>query len=172
VAVTDRTDLARRIDDACRLSGSFTLRSGHTSDTYFDKYRFEGDPALLAEVAEAAAALIPAGTQVLAGLELGGVPIATALGLRTGLPVAFVRKRAKTYGTARLAEGAEITGQRVLVVEDIITTGGQVAESAQALRDLGATVDQVLCIINRSDGRVTALDDLGLTVHSLLTWSA
>jgi orotate phosphoribosyltransferase len=172
VAVTDRTDLARRIDDACRLSGSFTLRSGHTSDTYFDKYRFEGDPALLAEVAEAAAALIPAGTQVLAGLELGGVPIATALGLRTGLPVAFVRKRAKTYGTARLAEGAEITGQRVLVVEDIITTGGQVAESAQALRDLGATVDQVLCIINRSDGPVTALDDLGLTVHSLLTWSA
>jgi orotate phosphoribosyltransferase len=167
--VTDRADLARRIDRTCRLTGSFALRSGQVSDTYFDKYRFEADPALLAAVAEAAEPLIPPGTQVLAGLELGGVPIATALGLRTGLPVAFVRRAAKTYGTARLAEGADIDGRHVLVIEDIITTGGQAAESTQALRELGATVDHVLCVINRTDGTVPGLDAVGLTIHSVLT---
>src|SRR5687767_6910299 len=95
-------DLARRVGEACRLTGSFTLRSGQVSDTYFDKYLFEADPALLRDVADAAVALIPAGTEVLAGLELGGVPVATALSLATGLPVAFVRKEAKKYGTAKL----------------------------------------------------------------------
>ncbi len=84
---------------------------------------------------------MPAGTEVLAGLELGGVPIATALSLATGLEAAFVRKAAKTYGTARLAEGADLAGRRVLVVEDVITTGGQVAMSSEDLRRLGAGVE-------------------------------
>ena len=91
----DRQELATRINDVCRLTGRFELRSGQVSDQYFDKYLFEADPVLLGAVADLAARLIPDGTEVLAGLELGGVPVATALSLVTGLPVAFVRKAAK-----------------------------------------------------------------------------
>jgi orotate phosphoribosyltransferase len=122
------------------------------STTYFDKYLFEADPGLLREVAAAAVRLVPPGTEVLAGLELGGVPVATALSLATGLPAAFVRKEAKKYGTAKLAEGAEIAGRRVLIVEDIVTTGGQVVLSARDLRERGATLVGALCVIDRSDG--------------------
>jgi orotate phosphoribosyltransferase len=156
-------DLARRVGEACRLTGTFTLRSGQVSTTYFDKYLFEADQALLREVAAAAVGLIPAGTEVLAGLELGGVPVATALSLATGLPAAFVRKEAKKYGTAKLAEGAEIAGRRVLIVEDIVTTGGQVVLSARDLRERGASLVGALCVIDRSAGAHTlAAEDLDL----------
>src|SRR4051812_46731355 len=107
--------LAARVNAIARLTGTFTLRSGQIATEYFDKYRFEADPVLLADVAAAMVPLLPSGTEVLAGLELGGVPIATALSLQTGLPAAFVRKEAKKYGTARLAEGADIAGRRVTV---------------------------------------------------------
>src|SRR5579862_4579426 len=106
----DRDDLAAAIGRACRLEGEFRLRSGQLSNVYFDKYLFEADPVLLAAVAEQAAALLPPGTEVLAGLELGGVPVATALSLHTGLPMALVRKKAKDYGTMKLAEGASLDG--------------------------------------------------------------
>ena len=165
----ERADLAKRVGDVCRLTGTFTLRSGQTATTYFDKYLFEADPALLRAVADAAAPLIPSGTEVLAGLELGGVPVATALSLATGLPAAFVRKEAKAYGTAKLAEGADVAGRRVLIVEDVITTGGQVAMSVQQLRDRGALVDTVLCIIDRSGGDHAPIDEAKLELLSLFT---
>lgn len=123
--MTDRQALGRRIGERCRLQGEFTLRSGQVSSTYFDKYLFESDPVLLGEVAREAAELIPEGTEFLAGLELGGVPVVTALSLVTGLPAVFVRKQAKDYGTAKLAEGGAIGGRKTLVVEDVITTGGR-----------------------------------------------
>lgn len=162
-------DLARRVAERCRLTGSFTLRSGQEATTYFDKYLFEGDPAILREVAEQMVPLVPDDTEVLAGLELGGMPVATALSLATGLPAAFVRKEAKTYGTAKLAEGADIAGKRVLVVEDVITTGGQVAASTGELRDRGAVVEEVLCVIDRSNGDHAELDAISLRVRSLFT---
>ena len=161
--------LAARVNAIARLTGTFTLRSGQVATEYFDKYRFEAEPALLADLAEAMVPLVPEGTEVLAGLELGGVPIATALSLRTGIPAAFVRKQAKTYGTARLAEGADIEGKRVLVVEDVITTGGQVLISTAELRALGAIVDTVLCAIDRSPDQGAALAAQGLTMRALLT---
>jgi orotate phosphoribosyltransferase len=163
----DRRTLARRVGEVCRLSGEFTLRSGQRSATYFDKYLFEADPVLLREIAAHAASLVPAGTEVLAGLELGGVPVATALSSLTGLPVAFVRREAKTYGTARLVEGAAVARRRVLVVEDVITTGGQVGVSAGALRERGALVDCALCVIDRSGGDHPMLDSAHLSVVSV-----
>jgi len=165
----DRQMLAARINDRCRLVGTFTLRSGQIADYYFDKYQFEGDPDLLREVAAHAVALIPAGTEVLAGLELGGVPIATALSLATGLEAVFVRKAAKQYGTAKLAEGGRVAGRRVLVVEDVITTGGQVAMSTEDLRGLGAIVDHVLCVIDRSNGKHDMLREVALSVSAVFT---
>jgi orotate phosphoribosyltransferase len=162
-------ELADRINSVARLTGTFTLRSGQIATEYFDKYRFEAVPELLAHIAEAMAPLVPAGTEVLAGLEMGGIPIATALSMRTGLPAAFVRKEAKKYGTARLAEGSDIAGKRVCVVEDVITTGGQVVISTEDLRALGALVEHVVCVIDRSPDGGAALRDAGLQMHALLT---
>jgi orotate phosphoribosyltransferase len=169
LAVMDIQQLATLINSRCRLEGTFTLRSGQVSDHYFDKYLFEGDPELLREVVAHAVALIPAGTEVLAGLELGGVPFATALSLASGLEAVFVRKAAKPYGTAKLAEGGEIAGRRLLVVEDVITTGGQVVKSTEDLRRLGAIVAHVLCVIDRSDQAHDRLRAAGFSVSAVFT---
>ena len=163
------SDLARRIHAASHLTGEFTLRSGRTATEYFDKYRFEADPVLLDEIARQLAPLVPSGTEVLAGLEMGGIPVVTALGRHTGLPCAFVRKQAKEYGTCRLAEGAEVAGRRVLVVEDVVTSGGQIVLSTADLRGLGAVVDRALCVIDRQQGGGDALAAEGIGLLSLLT---
>lgn len=165
----NRPELARAIVRAAHITGEFRLRSGATSTEYFDKYRFEADPQLLRAIARELVPLVPADTQVLAGLELGGVPIATALSLETGLPTAFVRKEAKRYGTCRLAEGAEIAARKVLVVEDVITSGGQVVESTAALRQLGALVSSVVCVIDRQSGGAEALSKIDLRLAALFT---
>jgi orotate phosphoribosyltransferase len=162
-------DLAIRIHAAAHLTGQFTLRSGQAATEYFDKYRFEADPVLLDEIAQRMAPLVPDGTEVLAGLEMGGIPVVTALGRVTGLPCAFVRKEAKAYGTCRLAEGAEVAGRRVLVVEDVVTSGGQIVLSAADLRGLGAVVDGALCVIDRGQGGSEALAAEGISLLALLT---
>jgi orotate phosphoribosyltransferase len=124
---------------------------------------------LLRAIAEHAADRIPPGTQVLAGLELGGVPIATALALETGLPVVFVRKVAKPYGTRQLAEGADVAGRSVLVVEDVITSGGQVASSTADLRERGAVIGDALCVVDREEGGAERLAKHGLRMRALFT---
>ena len=163
-----RADLARRIYVSSHLTGEFTLRSGRVSNEYFDKYRFESDPLLLADVAEAMATLVPEGIEVLAGLEMGGIPVVTALARVTGLPAAFVRKTAKEYGTARFAEGTAVEGRRVLVVEDVVTSGGQVVLSTADLRGVGAQISDVVCVIDRSEGGTEALTAEGLTLASVV----
>jgi orotate phosphoribosyltransferase len=148
-SIMTRADLAKQIYGVAYLTGSFLLRSGQTSTEYFDKYRFESQPKILAAIADHMAPLIPSGTEVLAGLEMGGIPIATALSLKTGIPAAFVRKQAKNYGTCKFAEGLELAGKNVCIIEDVITTGGQVILSTTDLRSLGAKIDNVLCVIHR-----------------------
>lgn len=165
----DLDALADEVNAIARLTGTFTLRSGQIATEYFDKYRFEAQPALLGRIAAALAPMVPPDTEVLAGLEMGGIPIATALSLHTGLPAAFVRKQAKQYGTARLAEGVDFAGKRVTVVEDVITTGGQVVISTNDLRALGAIVEHVVCVIDRSPDHAAALTADGLQLHALLT---
>lgn len=161
-------DLPTRIDRLSRLSGTFTLRSGVVASEYFDKYQFEADPGTLRQIASELARLIPDETEVLAGLELGGVPVATALSLETGLPVAFVRKVAKTYGTARLAEGPALSGRAVLVVEDVVTSGGQIVASTAELRRLGAKVRHAVCVVDRDEGGSENLDAVGVELRALL----
>jgi len=134
------------------LEGEFRLRSGRMSSTYFDKYRFEADPALLKRVAAEMIPLLPEGSEVLAGLELGGVPIATAISLATGLPAAFVRKKAKDYGTCLAIEGGDVAGKHVVLIEDVITTGGAVADAARLVEEAGANVIGVVCAIWRGEG--------------------
>ncbi len=162
-------DLALDVDTCCRLTGEFTLRSGQVAAEYFDKYLFEADPVLLARVVAQMEQLVPEGTELLGGLELGGVPIATVLSARTGLPALFVRKQAKAYGTCKLAEGQDVDGRRVTLVEDVITTGGAVRDATRALRGAGAIVETVICAIDRSPDDTNPLDDVGLEVRPVLT---
>jgi orotate phosphoribosyltransferase len=116
-----KADLASKIAANATLEGEFTLRSGQVSNRYFDKYRFEGTPSLLRALARAMADLLPTETEIIAGLELGGVPLVTAISLEIGLPAAFVRKEAKTYGTCRAIEGQDVANRNVTFVEDVIT---------------------------------------------------
>jgi orotate phosphoribosyltransferase len=167
--VTPDDTLAADIDACCRLTGEFTLRSGQVAPEYFDKYLFESDPRLLARVARQMVDLVPEDTELLGGLELGGVPIATVLSTLTGQPTLFVRKRAKEYGTCKLAEGPDVAGRRVTLVEDVITTGGAVRDATRALRDAGAVVEVVVCAIDRSPGDENPLADVGLEVRPVLT---
>lgn len=146
----NKSEIAKNIYAVAHITGEFTLRSGLVSNEYFDKYLFEAQPALLRDIAISLKELIPSGTQVLAGLEMGGIPVVTALSLETGIPAAFVRKKAKEYGTCKLAEGASIEGKKVCVVEDVVTTGGQIVLSVQDLRERGAIIDTVLCVIQRN----------------------
>jgi orotate phosphoribosyltransferase len=167
--IMTKSELAKQIFKVAHLTGTFKLRSGTISNEYFDKYRFEANPNILSEIANQLAPLVPAGTEVLAGLEMGGIPIATALSLKTGIPVAFVRKQAKDYGTCQFAEGAEVKGKKVCIIEDVITTGGQVILSTADLRSVGATVEHVLCVIHRGTGSEVKLKEINLTLKPLFT---
>ena len=162
-------DLARDIDACCRLTGEFTLRSGQVAPEYFDKYLFEAHPLLLARVAQQMVDLLPDETELLGGLELGGVPIATMVSSLTGRPALFVRKKAKEYGTCKLAEGPDVSGRRVTLIEDVITTGGAVRDATRALREAGAVVELVVCAIDRSPAGANPLEDVGLEVRAVLT---
>lgn len=150
---------AKELVERCLLRGEFVLRSGQTSKIYFDKYRFMADPMVMYNVVKLLVLNLPVECDVLAGLETGGIPLATAIQQSSGgassFPVCFVRKQPKTYGTARQVEGADVNGKRVVVIEDVVTTGGAVFEAVRALRDAGAIVQDVLCVIDRSAVYVT-----------------
>lgn len=161
--------LAARIYRACYLEGDFTLRSGRSSKFYFDKYQFEADPILLDDIATRMLQLIPADTEVLAGLEVGGIPVVTALSRVSGLPAAFIRKESKGYGTARFAEGAAVAGRRITVVEDVVTSGGQIVLSTQDIRGIEGIVDHALCVVDRQQGGQEKLAEVGLQLRALFT---
>jgi orotate phosphoribosyltransferase len=161
--------LAGRIYRCAHLTGKFRLRSGVVSGDYFDKYLFEADPELLREVAEALVSLLPERIEAVGGLELGGVPLATMVSQLSGLPALFVRKEAKPYGTCRLAEGGEVAGRRLAVIEDVVTSGGQIIRSCAALRDSGAEIAAVLCVIDREAGGRENLAAERLELRSVFT---
>jgi len=163
--------LAARVYAASHLTGSFVLRSGRTADHYFDKYRFESDPVLMADNVKALVPLVPDGIEGLAGLELGGVPLATMLSSVTGMPAFFVRKQPKKYGTERICEGGDVAGRNLLVIEDVVTTGGQMVLSAQDLRAEGAVVEHALCVIDREGGGADVVGAEGIALRALFTMS-
>lgn len=142
-------DLAKKIYDISHIKGDFLLRSGKRSNEYFDKYRFEALPEILKEIAKESKNFIKPEHHALAGLETGGIPLATALSLEANIPVCFVRKEAKTYGTCKFAEGIDIKDKNLLVIEDVVTTGGQLVESIKDLKESGAVISDALCVIMR-----------------------
>ena len=165
----NKQELASKVYGAAHITGEFMLRSGQVSNEYFDKYLFEAKPELLVAIARYMKALIPPETEVLAGLEMGGIPVVTALSIESGVKAAFVRKKAKEYGTCKLAEGAQVNGKNVCVIEDVVTTGGQIIASVGELRRRGAKVDTVLCVILRNEKAVELLADEGLKLIPAFT---
>ncbi len=164
-----KTELAKQMREVSYLTGEFVLRSGNISNFYWDKYRFESHPALLTAIAEEMAKLLPSECDGLAGLELGGVPLATALSLETGLPCFYVRKEAKTYGTCNLIEGGAQEGSRLVVIEDVITTAGQVCTSIEQIRAEGYAVEHVVAAIDREAGGAAKINALGCSLASVFT---
>lgn len=164
-----KSEVAKKIYELSHITGEFLLRSGQISNEYFDKYLFEADPVVLAEIAKIMSELIPEGTEVLAGLEMGGIPVVTAISANTGMPAAFVRKKAKEYGTCKLAEGADVTGKHVLIIEDVVTTGGAIIKGANELREKGAIIDSVLCVIQRAEKASDILAAEGLKLIPAFT---
>ena len=169
--MADNTPLAKRIYDTAHITGDFTLRSGAKSTEYFDKYLFEADPDLLKHIAGAMVKLVPEGIDALAGLEMGGIPLATMLSQLTGLPVLFVRKKAKDYGTCKIAEGGQVKGRKLLIVEDVVTSGGAILDAAKALREEGAVLSPVICVIDRESGGPANLAKVDLKLTPLFTMS-
>jgi orotate phosphoribosyltransferase len=154
-------ELVTLIRERAYLEGDFVLRSGRRSRYYLDKYRFETDPALLRELGERIAAKAletPGGPpDLLAGPELGAVALASSASLASGIPFLIVRKDAKTYGTERRLEGVYEPGQRVCLVEDVITTGGAAVGAVKALRGEGLECRSAVCVVDREEGGTDAL---------------
>ncbi len=154
-----------------RITGNFTLRSGATSQVYFDKYLFEADPKLLTDIALEMSDLLPAGTERLIGLEMGGIPLVTAISLCKEIKAGFCRKIPKDYGTCLQVEGGVKPGEKVVVVEDVITSGGAVMGAIKALRDLGVEILGLICVVDREAGAAAKFKELGVEFWPLFTWS-
>ncbi len=164
----DTAELAKRIKAVAYLEGDFVLRSGRRSKYYLDKYLFETQPDILAELGQRFAA--KAGdADIIAGAELGGVALAAAASMAAGKPFIIVRNAKKGYGTDKQFEGKLPEKCRVLIVEDIATTGGQVLEAGKVLRDSGATVTKIVCTIDRQEGARENIEGAGFVFESILT---
>src|SRR5690606_3991842 len=165
-----REQLIQAINDTSVLRGEFTLRSGRKSNYYIDKYRFATRPDVLREIgrlmAEHARALK---VDRIAGAELGGVPLAAAAAMAAEVPFVLIRNQKKEYGTAKQMEGELKEGERVLLVEDVRTTGGQVLEAAKTLTEAGATVTRIVAVIDRMEGARENIESAGYEMAALVT---
>jgi orotate phosphoribosyltransferase len=177
--VTDGTDagdereararLGRDLLDAALLRGDFVLSSGARSDYYLDKYRFETRPDVLRRIARGLAGLVPDDVVRIAGTELGAVALATALALECDLPFVIVRKTAKPYSTERMIEGELEVGDRVVLVEDVVTSGAQAIKAARHLLEAGAEVDRIVAVVDREEGGRAAMAEAGFDLAALFT---
>jgi orotate phosphoribosyltransferase len=165
-----RDELAAGLREHAYLEGDFVLRSGRRSNYYLDKYRFETRPDLLAALGEHIAAAVsehePDAAR-LAGPELGAVALAAAASLSSGLPFLIVRKAAKDYGTANRIEGVYESGERICLVEDVVTSGGAAVEALDALREAGLECRIAVCVVDREEGGVDALARRGVRLVPL-----
>jgi orotate phosphoribosyltransferase len=165
----DKLELAARIAETAVLRGQFTLRSGRTSTWYIDKYRFSTKPDILRSLGGMIAASIPEGTTLLAGAELGGIPLVTTAAMAADLPCLFVRNQKKDYGTAQRFEGAVDASDHVVLVEDVATTGGQVLEAAADIAETGAKVSTIVAVVDRMQGARERIEEAGYTFLPLFT---
>lgn len=164
-----KEDIAKRIAEVSLLTGEFTLRSGKKSHYYLDKYLFSTQPDILQELGKLFAEHITDEVTHLAGAELGGIPLVTATALASGKPCIFIRNQKKDYGTAKQLEGKLGEGDKVLLVEDVCTTGGQILEAAKVIEAQGAQIVKIVGTIDREEGARENIESAGYTFAALFT---
>lgn len=165
----NKQQLTERIAEVSLLKGEFKLRSGRTSHYYLDKYLFSTQPDILAALGPLFAEYADDSITLLAGAELGGIPLVTAASLASGIPCLFIRNQKKDYGTAQQLEGNLTSEDRVLIIEDVCTTGGQILEAAKVIEAQGATVAKIIGTIDREEGARENIEAAGYEFHALFT---
>jgi len=148
--------------------GDFTLSSGRKSSYYVDKYIFETNPLCLDAIGERITRLIPTGTRRLAGIEIGSIPIAAVASVKSRMPFVVVRKATKGYGTDKLVEGVWQHGEKIFVIEDVVTTAKGALGAIHTLRDAGMVVEDMICIVDREEGGSENLEKEGVRMQSLV----
>jgi orotate phosphoribosyltransferase len=165
-----REELGALLVERALLEGDFVLRSGRRSSWYLDKYRFETEPDILRALGEALAGAVeecePEAVR-LAGPALGAVALAASAAMASGLPFIIVRGETKEYGTAKRIEGPFESGELVCLLEDVVTSGGALAEAVSAVRDEGLVVRNAVCVVDREEGGSDALARLGVRLRPL-----
>ena len=166
----NREELANRIAEVALLHGDFTLRSGRKSKYYLDKYLFETQGDVLEALGKAFAEMIPDDVDRLAGAELGGIPIVTATSIFSGKPTVLIRNQKKNYGTAKQLEGKLEAGEKIVILEDVATTGGQVLEAAKLLEEeFKVKVVKIIATIDRQEGARENVEAAGFAFDALFT---
>jgi orotate phosphoribosyltransferase len=163
-------DLGALIVERALLEGDFVLRSGRRSSWYLDKYRFETEPEILRALGERLAAEVEAcepDAVRLAGPALGAVALAASAAMASGRPFIIVRGETKEYGTAKRIEGPFHAGELVCLLEDVVTSGGALADAVSAVRDEGLVVRNAVCVVDREEGGSDALARLGVRLRPL-----
>jgi len=145
--------------------GDFTLASGAKSTYYIDIKTASTNPALLHAIGDSIAERFD--FDVVAGVAVGAVPIAVSVSLSSGKPYCIIRKEEKSHGKSGNIIG-DVKGRNVLLVEDVITSGGSVVYGINALKDAGAIIDKVVTIVDREQGAEQKLNDIGIKLHSLV----
>lgn len=151
------------------LYGEFTLSSGKESNYYIDKYRFETNPRALDIIGEHIADKIKdINAKKIGGVSLGGVPLAAIASVKADIPYIIIRKKEKEYGTSNSIEGRLNKGEKIVIIEDIITTGNSSIEAIDQVRNQGGIVEDIIVVIDRQDGGKENLEKNGVNVHSLV----
>jgi orotate phosphoribosyltransferase len=165
-----REELGALLVERALLEGDFVLRSGRRSSWYLDKYRFETEPDILRALGKALAGAVEEcepETVRLAGPALGAVALAASAAMASGLPFIIVRGETKEYGTAKRIEGPFESGELVCLLEDVVTSGGALAEAVSAVREEGLVVRNAVCVVDREEGGSDALARLGVRLRPL-----
>jgi len=161
--------ISEMIKDSGALKvGSFTLSSGKKSSYYVDKYLFETSPGILKKISEEMIFRIEREFDIIAGPEMGAIPLITALSLKTEKPFLIVRKKDKDYGTKSKIEGNLKEGDKVLFVEDVTTTGESLLKAIRTVEEAGGVITEVLIVVDREEGAVERIEKLGYDVKILL----
>ncbi|MBG90217.1 MAG: orotate phosphoribosyltransferase [Actinobacteria bacterium] len=172
LTITERNRLAQDIKSAAFLTGDFTTRAGKKTSYYIDKYKFTTRPEIMGPLAKAIQDHLPdLAFDRIAAPELGAVPIAAVLSVQIERPFVIVRKASKGYGTENLIEGSYKKGDKMVLVEDVLTTGGAAMAAAEVLEANGVEVLKIIGVVNREEGAHEAIQNRGWAVSSILTAS-
>ena len=167
----DKKDLIQLLKECEAIQfGRFVLTSGAISDYYIDIKKASTNPKILKRIVKEMAEYTE-GYDILAGMELGAVPLVVALSLETDIPYVIIRKEKREHGTGKEIEGGVVKEKRVLVIEDVTTSGDSVVKTIKIIRDNQGIVEEVLVVVDRESGAEEKLQNLNISFIPLLSIS-